>query len=194
MKNQNSIIVILVLFIVCVGGYVITRSDTKEEMGVLDTTSMKSEDLDHMNHMVVASEREFIEGMIPHHQEAVDTAKEVIARGGTTPEVKQLVENIVTAQEKEITEMKTWYESWYGEVYSDTGAYVPMMRELAQLSGAELDRVFLEGMIGHHVGAIMMARSVQPYVEHDEIMALTQAIESTQSAEITQMRRILQDF
>jgi uncharacterized protein (DUF305 family) len=46
-------------------------------------------------------------------------------------------------------------------------------------------------MIGHHMGAIMMARSVQPHIEHNEIAALTQAIVSTQSVEIAQMRQML---
>jgi uncharacterized protein (DUF305 family) len=52
--------------------------------------------------------------------------------------------------------------------------------------------MFLEDMIGHHMGAIMMARSVQPYIEHDEITELTEAIVSSQSAEIAQMRQMLQ--
>jgi uncharacterized protein (DUF305 family) len=145
----------------------------------------------HMMGMTVESERAFLEGMIPHHQEAVDTAKEVIARGGSTPAIKQLVENIVVAQEREIADMKVWYEAWYGVPYADAGEYEPMMRDLSKLSGAELDRVFLEDMIMHHMGAIMMAQSVQPYIEHDEIATLTQAIVTTQAAEIAQMRVLL---
>ena len=159
-------------------------------MGNPDNVGMGQ--MDHMMNMMVSSERAFIEGMIPHHQEAVDTAKEVIARGGSTPEIKQLVEDIVVAQEAEIAVMKQWYQDWYGEAYTDNGEYMPMMRELENLSGAELDRVFLEDMIGHHMGAIMMARSVQPHIEHEEIAELTQAIVSTQSAEIAQMRQMLQ--
>lgn len=148
----------------------------------------------HMMNMTVESEREFIEGMIPHHQEAVDTAKEVTERGGSTPEIKELVQNIVIAQEKEIAEMKKWYQDWYGETYQDTGNYEPMMRELETLSGAELDRVFLEDMIAHHMGAIMMAQSVQPYIEHVEITTLTEAIMKTQSDEIAEMRSMLQSL
>jgi uncharacterized protein (DUF305 family) len=72
--------------------------------------------------------------MIPHHQEAVDTAKEVIARGGSTPEIKKLAEDIVVAQEKEIAMMKGWYQSWYSEAYvDDPKDYKPMMRDLSQL-------------------------------------------------------------
>jgi uncharacterized protein (DUF305 family) len=145
----------------------------------------------HMMNMTVESEREFLEGMIPHHQEAVDTAKEVIARGGTTADIERLIENIVIAQEKEIADMKSWYEAWYGVPYADNGEYEPMMRDLSKLSGTVLDKVFLEDMIMHHMGAIMMAQSVQPYVEYDEIATLTQAIVTTQSKEISEMRVML---
>jgi len=146
--------------------------------------------MDH-SMMMVKSEREFLEGMIPHHQEAVDTAKEVIARGGSTPEIKKLAEDIVVAQEKEITMMKSWYQSWYGEAYeAKADAYTPMMRDLSKLSGAALDKVFLEDMIMHHMGAIMMAQSVQSYIEHTEMAVLTGDIIRTQSFEIELMRRL----
>lgn len=45
--------------------------------------------MDH-SMMMVESEREFIERMIPHHQEAVNTAKEVLIQGGSTVEIKKL--------------------------------------------------------------------------------------------------------
>ena len=147
--------------------------------------------MDHGD-MMVKSEREFIEGMIPHHQEAVDTAKEVITRGGTTPEIKKLVEGIIVAQEKEISMMKGWYQTWYGQPYkTKTDAYEPMMRDLSSLSGVALDKVFLEDMIMHHMGAIMMAHSVEPYIEHQEISDLTDAIVETQMTEIQLMRQLL---
>jgi uncharacterized protein (DUF305 family) len=147
--------------------------------------------MDH-SAMMVKSEREFLEGMIPHHQEAVDTAKEVSARGGSTPEIKKLAEDIVVAQEKEIAMMKGWYQSWYGKAYiADPEAYEPMMRDLSKLSGAALDKVFLEDMVMHHMGAVMMAQSVQPYIEHKEMTDLTKAIVETQTEEIQLMRRLL---
>ena len=160
-------------------------------MGNPDTSKGSMNGMDHMMSMMVESERAFMEGMIPHHQEAVDTAKEVIARGGTTPEIKKLAENIVIAQEKEIAEMKTWYKNWYGVAYTDKGKYMPMMRDLSSLSAKQLDQMFLEDMIMHHMGAIMMANSVQPYIEHQEIETLTKNIVSSQSAEISEMRQML---
>ena len=151
---------------------------------------------DHMHHMemLVSSERAFIEGMIPHHQEAVDTAQEVLERGGTTADIRALAEDIIDAQAQEIAEMKQWYEEWYDEPYQDTGEYTPMMRDLAELSGVELDQTFLEDMIQHHMGAIMMARSVQPYVEHDVMAELTDAVIEAQSAEIQAMEQMLSEL
>ena len=150
--------------------------------------------MDHSN-MMVTSERAFLEGMIPHHQEAVDTAKEVIARGGSTPEIKELAENIVVAQEREIALMKEWYQTWYGVPYTeDPEAYEPMMRDLSKLEGAALDKVFLEDMIMHHMGALMMAKSVAQYIEHQEMTDLTRAILETQTAEIGLMRRLVSDL
>lgn len=218
MNNQTVLVAIIALLIGGIGGYVIADKDkpfgnrgydtevfdsipvgmySMSEGTMMGNTVSDDDDygimggMNYMMDMMVSSEREFIEGMIPHHQEAVDTAKEVIARGGSTSEIRQLVENIVVAQEAEIAEMKEWYQDWYGEPYTDKGKYMRMMRELESLSGAELDRSFLQDMIGHHMGAIMMARSIQPYVEHDEIAELIQNIVSSQSAEIAQMRQML---
>lgn len=203
MNKQTILIAVVTLLIGGIGGYAIANKDVSEKpsMGMhqmQDGTMMRDDgadmmQMDHMG-MMVESEREFIEGMIPHHQEAVDTAKEVIARGGSTPEIRLLVENIVIAQESEIAEMKQWYQEWYGEVYVDDGMYEPMMRELAHLSGSEIDRVFLEDMVGHHMGAIMMAQSVQPYIEHEEITKLTEAIAKTQSIEIDEMKQMLKSL
>ncbi len=150
--------------------------------------------MDH-SAMMVTSERAFLEGMLPHHQEAVDTAREVIARGGSTPEILKLAEDIVLAQEKEIALMKGWYQDWYGQTYqANPETYSPMMRDLSSLTGADLDRVFLEDMIMHHMGAVMMAQSVQPYIEHQEIADLSKAIIATQTVEIQLMRRLINEL
>jgi uncharacterized protein (DUF305 family) len=209
MDREKILIVILALLIGGIVGFAIgefddhgrgwgNRSDSYEQKNwhrdgdEKDQTSFGNMP-NNMNHsmMMVSSEHDFIEGMIPHHEEAVATAKEVLERGATTPEIKTLAEGIIVAQEKEIADMKTWYQNWYGTEYKDTGEYVSMMRDLSGISGAELDKAFLEDMIMHHMGAIMMARSVSTYIEHEEMTTLTNNIVKTQSDEIVLMRDLL---
>jgi uncharacterized protein (DUF305 family) len=155
-------------------------TNTNQGMGMMHDMGM----------MMVSTEKEFITEMIPHHQEVVDTAKEVLARGATTPEIKTLLEGIVTAQEKEIADMKAWYEAWYGTSYTPSGKYAPMMRDLSGLSGEDIDKVFLEDMVMHHMGAIMMAHSVQGVIEHQEVEDLANAIIDSQTKEIQLMRQL----
>jgi uncharacterized protein (DUF305 family) len=54
---------------------------------------------------------EFVRQMIPHHEGAIVMAKALRA-SGSKAEVKELAEDIITAQEKEIKQMQEWLSKW----------------------------------------------------------------------------------
>ena len=55
----------------------------------------------------------FIEEMIPHHEMAVMMSQHLLSNA-VHPEMKQLAQAIIQAQTKEINEMQSWYQQWYG--------------------------------------------------------------------------------
>ena len=89
----------------------------RREDEALETAGVKAGKLDMPDHMMGMDgdmkelqtadpfDKAFIDMMIPHHEGAVTMAKEEIAKGGD-PELKALAQEIVSAQEREIKEMK----------------------------------------------------------------------------------------
>ncbi len=53
------------------------------------------------------ADADFVRGMIPHHQGAIDMAKIVLAHG-KDPDIRKLAESVIRDQEKEVATMKDW--------------------------------------------------------------------------------------
>jgi len=57
-------------------------------------------------------DKAFIDAMIPHHQSAIEMA-EVAYEKSKNPRIKELAENIMSAQKRETEQMKQWRKDWY---------------------------------------------------------------------------------
>ena len=150
---------------------------------------------DQMFQMMQANDEfEFLSLMIPHHEEAIATAERVLEYSDR-PEMREFARNIINVQTAEIEQMEAWLGEWYpGQETNLT--YTPMMRDLSQLEGDDLDQAFLEDMVMHHMGAVMMSQRLVNHglVEHSEVQPFAQNIANTQRQEIWQMQAWLQDW
>ena len=141
----------------------------------------------------------FAQGMIPHHQQAIDISN-LALKNGANPEIKALAKSISLAQRKEIAQMKYWITSSKSSMSMghDMGHDMGMngmlskkqVKDLAKLKGSKFDKSFLESMIAHHKGAIDMV-SMLSGSKNTEAKKLAKEIVSTQSDEITNMTNLL---
>ena len=152
-----------------------------------------------------AADEMFVTMMIPHHEQAIEMADQILAKDGIDERVVTLAQQIKAAQGPEIQTMKGWLEDWgipYDDSMSDMSGMDGMdqgdgtmsdddMAALDAATGVEATRLFLEGMIGHHQGAITMAQTVLNNGENPDVAALAQQIIDGQTAEITTMQDIL---
>lgn len=163
-------------------------------MGQMSGMPMSGMPMSGMHGSHVESEFTYLTEMIPHHEEAVATARELLARSDR-PEMKDFARSIIETQSAQIEEMRADLARWYPG-RDTTAEYTPMMRDLSQLSGDALDQAFLEDMIPHHRMAVMMSQQLlsQSLAEHPEVTALATIIRDEQRAEIMMMMDWLQTW
>ncbi|MFE9411114.1 DUF305 domain-containing protein [Streptomyces sp. NPDC006704] len=152
----------------------------------------------------------FAQQMIPHHQQALEMARLADGRAADG-EVKNLAAAIQKTQDPEIATMKGWLTSWGkplpssspmgdmpGMDHGSSGASgMPGMmsdRDMADLTaakGKDFDKRFTRLMIGHHQGAVTMAKDEQKNGDNPDAKRLAGNVIAAQNVEIEQMNKIL---
>lgn len=152
-------------------------------------------------------DRHFIEQMIPHHDGAMAMAQLAITKA-THPEIKTLAGAIIEAQNKEIVDMRSWYETWFGKevpktntgmmgggMMSGSGMHMGGSEEMRALENTtDFDKAFIEAMIPHHQLAVMMAQMLKSGTSRSEMLTLADNIIESQSKEIEQMQDWYKDW
>lgn len=134
-------------------------------------------------------ETRFLEGMIDHHAMAVHMSQTCVQKA-VHEALRSLCEQIIAAQQAEISQMQTWLQAWYDVSYQPEMKPGEMhrMHRLMSLSGAEYEMRFLESMIRHHRTAVIEGGHCMERAYHDELVALCENMVAMQSEEIRLMR------
>ncbi|WP_265521592.1 DUF305 domain-containing protein [Oerskovia flava] len=154
----------------------------------------------------------FAQMMIPHHEQAIDMSDLILAKDGIDPQITDLATQIKAAQGPEIEQLTAWLDEWdapgpdsmgpgdmdHGDMGGDMGGGMMdgMMSEedmqaLESAEGADAGRLFLEQMIVHHEGAIVMAQTEIDAGVHEGVVELSRSIVDSQTAEIQTMQDLL---
>ncbi len=189
-----------------------SRVISADEAYALGRSSFTPDDVAFMQHMIV------------HHAQAVEMV-ELLQTRGAHPTVRRLGQRIAQSQEAEMALMRDWLSdrgqplemtgmggdhpgmdhsahAGHAMPASDTPVMAGMlspaqMQALAAASGPLFDRLFLEGMIRHHQGALDMvdALMTKPGAAEDTMLSdFTTSVVGDQSAEILRMQSLLSDL
>jgi uncharacterized protein (DUF305 family) len=141
------------------------------------------------------SDERFIDAMVPHHQGAVEMA-EVALKNAEHEEIRSLAEDVVSAQEAEIEQLKQIKQREYGtsevpmEMSPEQMRGMGMTMEPQELANQEpFDKAFIDAMIPHHESAIAMANVALEESEIPEIREIARDIVRAQQREIRQMQQ-----
>lgn len=159
---------------------------------------------------------EFMQGMIHHHAQAVVMTELARSRAGSQ-DIRRLALRIALSQDDEIALMERWLQERGEEVPSSSQEHMhhmhhmtgeedefmpgmlthEQMSRLEAASGPAFDRLFLESMIHHHEGALLMVHELfttEGAAQEVEIYEFAAHVEADQSIEIRRMRAMLQSM
>jgi uncharacterized protein (DUF305 family) len=149
-----------------------------------------------------AADVTFARDMMPHHEQAlqlVDLARD----RSSDPALLELASAIAAAQGPEMDQLAEMLRSWgedpeAGMHHGGHEMTMPgmvddaTMKRLESLSGREFDTLWLESMIGHHEGAVDMAKAEIAGGDNADAKAMAEHIVEVQEAEIAQMKQMLE--
>jgi uncharacterized protein (DUF305 family) len=150
----------------------------------------------------------FMQGMIGHHAQAIEMT-DLLATRTESEDMRKLALRIEVSQRDEIRMMQEWLTG-RGQAVPDEHAHhahgatlMPgmltpeEMGRLAAATGTEFDRLFLEFMIKHHGGALIMVEELfsSPGAgQESEIFAFASDVEADQQMEIDRMAAMLKEL
>jgi len=150
----------------------------------------------------------FMQGMIGHHAQAVEMVALMPTRN-VSGDMRMMGQRIDASQTDEIKMMQRWLEvrgqrlpdphamHMHGAMLMPGMLTEEEMARLAEAKGTEFDRLFLEGMIRHHAGALTMVKDLfdTPGAGQDsDIFAFASDVDADQRIEMNRMGFMLTEL
>lgn len=160
---------------------------------------------------VTEADIQFMQDMQVHHEQALELAALVGDRTRRS-NLRLLALHITVSQQGEIAQMRGWLAaqgvdtaramSHDMNAHASGGGHERMpgmvsqsiMNELRRSSGARFEKLFLRSMIQHHDGALTMVKTLLALpgaAQESAVNHFVSEVESSQSAEIARMKRLL---
>jgi uncharacterized protein (DUF305 family) len=138
------------------------------------------------------TDRAFVNDMTPHHKSAITMAQIALTRA-QHPQIKQLAQNIIGAQNSELALMANFKKTLTaGNAKSTLGesmmAMGMNMNDSALKTAMPFDKAFIAMMSPHHAGAITMAKIELAKGSNPKVKALATRIIAAQTKEISEMK------
>ncbi len=160
-----------------------------------------------------SAEAGFARDMATHHAQAVDMSF-VVRDTSMDEELRTLASDIIVTQSTQRGIFMGWLQQWglpqasarprmawmpghahatssNGEVLMHGMATDAELRRLRDASGVDAEILFLQLMIRHHEGGIIMARALLELTDRRELIQMAKSVEDGQRAEIAHMRMML---
>lgn len=158
--------------------------------------------------LVSAADVKFMQGMIGHHAQAVEMTTLLQTRTRNAV-MRKLGERIQVSQDDEMKMMREWLARQGAAVPGEHAHHAPgappmpgmltsqEMGRLTAASGESFDRLFLEYMIKHHEGALVMVKELfatAGAAQDADIYAFASDVNADQRMEIARMNAMLKEL
>jgi len=156
----------------------------------------------HQMEMTGNVDNDFAMMMKSHHQAAVDMAQAEL-ESGKDEGLKKMAQNIIDAQKSEINELQSFLDNHknpeknYDPSMKEKGFSKVMDQNMAMMmdmpkmdESASTDKHFVQMMVPHHQGAIMMAEGFVQFGKDPGLIAMAKKIIADQKMEIEQFKKM----
>ncbi len=173
------------------------------DMGSMPMNSGMDKMMNDMHQMEMTGniDNDYAMMMKSHHQAAVDMAQAEL-ESGKDDELKKMAQKIIDAQKSEINELQSFLDNHknpeknYDPAMKEKGfakvmdQNMTMMMDMPKMDGnSSTDKHFVQMMIPHHEGAIMMADGFVQFGKDPGLISMARKIIADQKMEIEQFKK-----